>query len=105
MALGGGTNLCLVESVPAAACALREAGRHPRGVPVPRVCSDLLALPRCRLTAVLRTISWASDSARPVIAVVSPSHSIFDLLSGICHVKAERIVVVADEHPSGGSLP
>jgi len=26
-----------------------EKRRHPRGIAVPRMCSDLLALPRCRL--------------------------------------------------------
>jgi hypothetical protein len=44
MALGGGANLRLVESVPATARALRKAGRHSRGLSVPGMCSDLLAL-------------------------------------------------------------
>jgi hypothetical protein len=54
MAMGGGTDLRLAEPVPATAGALRKASRHSRGVLVPRVCPDLLALPACRLGGGLR---------------------------------------------------
>jgi hypothetical protein len=46
MAMGRGKDLRLDESVPATAGALRKAGGHSRGILVPGVCSDLLALPR-----------------------------------------------------------
>jgi hypothetical protein len=49
MPMGGGTGVRLTESVPAAARSLREAGGHSRGILVPRVCSDLLALSASRL--------------------------------------------------------
>ena len=61
MALGGRTDLCLVESVPAAARALRKAGRHSRGILVLGMRSDLLALPACRLGGGLR-VSFARNA-------------------------------------------
>ena len=61
MALGGRTDLRLVESVPAAARALRKAGRHSRGILVPGVCSDLLALPASRLGGGLK-VSFARNA-------------------------------------------
>jgi len=42
MALGGGTDLCLAESVPATARAVRKTGRSSRGIPILGVRSDLL---------------------------------------------------------------
>jgi len=42
MAVGGRTDLCLAESIPPAARSVRKAGRHTRGIPLARVCSDLL---------------------------------------------------------------
>jgi hypothetical protein len=62
MALGGGTNVCLVKSVPPAACTRREAGRHPRAIAVSRVYSDLLALLVRKLTPVLRSISQDAET-------------------------------------------
>src|ERR1700730_6053883 len=41
-------------SVPATAGALRKAGGHSRGILVPGVCSDLLALPASRLSSGLK---------------------------------------------------
>ena len=39
----------LIEPVPPIAGALRETCRYSRGIPLPWVCSDLLALSACRL--------------------------------------------------------
>jgi hypothetical protein len=39
---GGGADLRLVESIPAAARSLRKAGGHSRGIPIHGVRSDLL---------------------------------------------------------------
>ena len=54
MALGGRTDLRLAESVPATARALRKAGGHPRGISVPGMRSDLLALLASRLGGGLK---------------------------------------------------
>jgi transposase len=44
MAVGRGAHICLAQSVSPLACAVRKAGRHPRGVPLARVRADLLAI-------------------------------------------------------------
>lgn len=44
MAMGCRADFRLVESVPAAASSLRKAGGHSRGISIPGMCSDLLAL-------------------------------------------------------------
>ena len=49
MALGGGADVRLVESVPAAARSLRKAGGHSRGISIPGMRPDLLALLASRL--------------------------------------------------------
>jgi hypothetical protein len=54
MALGCGTDLRMVEPVPATARALRKTGGHSRGILVLGVCSDLLALPASRLGGGLK---------------------------------------------------
>ena len=54
MALGGRTDLCLAESVPAAAGSIRKASGHSRGILVIEMCSDLLALPASRLGSGLK---------------------------------------------------
>jgi hypothetical protein len=47
--MGSRTDLRLAEPVPATARALRKAGGHSRGISVPGMRSDLLAIPSCRL--------------------------------------------------------
>ena len=54
MALGGGTNFRLAESIPATAGALRKAGGHSRGILVLGMRSDLLELPARRLGGGLK---------------------------------------------------
>src|SRR5207245_5007998 len=54
MALGGGANLRMAQSVPATARALRKTGGHSRGIPVLGVCFDMLALPASRLGGGLK---------------------------------------------------
>jgi eukaryotic-like serine/threonine-protein kinase len=61
MAMGGRTDLRLVESVPAAARALRKAGGHSRGISILGVCFDLLALPGSRLGGGLK-VSFARNA-------------------------------------------
>src|ERR1700680_3864772 len=61
MAMGGGTDLRLVESIPAAARSLRKAGGHSRGISFPGMHSDLLALPASRLGGGLK-VSFASNA-------------------------------------------
>jgi hypothetical protein len=61
MALGGGADLLLAESVSATAGALRKASRHSRSFLVLGVCSDLLVLPANRLDGGLR-LSFARDA-------------------------------------------
>jgi hypothetical protein len=41
---GRGADVCVAQSVPTLARPLRQAGRHPRGVPLARVRPDLLAI-------------------------------------------------------------
>ena len=43
-AVGRGADVCVAQSVPTLARPLRQAGRHPRGVPLARVRPDLLAI-------------------------------------------------------------
>src|SRR4030095_2563562 len=43
VAVGRGAHICLAESLPPTPRPLRQAGRHPRGVPVTWLCADLLA--------------------------------------------------------------
>jgi hypothetical protein len=63
MAMGGRTDLRLVESVPTAAGALREARGYSRGILVSRMCSDLLALPASRLGGGLKVeVSFACNA-------------------------------------------
>src|SRR5260370_36201070 len=64
MALGGRTDLCLVESVPATARALRKAGGHSRGILVLGGCSDLLAFPASRLGGGVK-VSFARNAFAP----------------------------------------
>ena len=45
LAVGRGADVCVAQSVPTLARPLRQARRHPRGVPLARVRSDLLACP------------------------------------------------------------
>jgi hypothetical protein len=54
MAMGGRTDLRLVESVPASARALRKTGGHSRGILVLGVRSDLLALSASRFGGGLK---------------------------------------------------
>src|SRR6266849_8311710 len=49
MAMGGGTNLRLAESVSPPARPVRKASRHPPGILVAWMCSHLLELPSSRL--------------------------------------------------------
>jgi hypothetical protein len=67
MALGGGTDVRLVESVPAAARALRKAFEHSRGIHILGVRADLLAIPASRLGGVLKLsivpVDYAFSSA------------------------------------------
>src|SRR6186713_3496210 len=44
LAVGRGADVCVAQSVPTLARPLRQAGRHPRGVPLARVRPDLLAI-------------------------------------------------------------
>src|SRR5678815_3183923 len=44
LAVGRGTDVCVAQSVPTLVRPLRQAGRHPRGVPLARVRPDLLAI-------------------------------------------------------------
>ena len=43
MAVGNRKDLRVVKSIPSATSPVREAGRHTRGIPLNRVCFDLLA--------------------------------------------------------------
>ena len=100
MALGGGTNLCLAKSVPPIASALRETGRHPRGVALPRVCSDLLALLVRKLTPVLRAISGDAETqshrfAPSLVARHLGANRLMAVGSGPSHVNAERDIEIA----------
>jgi hypothetical protein len=61
MAMGGGTDLRLVESTPAAARSLRKAGGHSRGISISGMRSDLLALPASRLGGGLK-VSFARNA-------------------------------------------
>jgi hypothetical protein len=61
MALGRGADVRLVESVPAAARALRKAGGHSRGILVLGVRSDLLALSASRFRGGLK-VSFARNA-------------------------------------------
>ena len=45
VAVGRGADVCLAQPVPTLARPLRQAGRHPRGIPFARVRADLLAVP------------------------------------------------------------
>src|SRR5262249_40005486 len=44
VAVGGRADVCMAQPVPTRARPLRQAGRHPRGVPLARVRADLLAV-------------------------------------------------------------
>jgi transposase len=44
VAVGGRGDVCMAQPVPTLARSLRQAGRHPRGVPLARVRADLLAV-------------------------------------------------------------
>jgi hypothetical protein len=61
MAMGGRTDLRLVESVPASARALRKTGGHSRGILVLGVRSDLLALSASRFGGGLK-VSFARNA-------------------------------------------
>ncbi len=87
MALGGGADVRLVESVPAAARSLRKAGGYSRGILVLGVRSDLLALSASRFGGELK-VSFACNaltrrSLAPsmVASTDRPSHVIGQTIS------------------------
>jgi hypothetical protein len=65
MALGRGADVRLVESVPAAAGSIRKADGHSRGILVPWVRSDLLAIPASRLGSGVKTSFARNTLTRP----------------------------------------
>jgi hypothetical protein len=75
MAMGSRTDLRLAESVSAAAGSIRKAGGHSRGISIPGMRSDLLALPACRLGGGVKIGFARKDidpSSRPVLLLGDP---------------------------------
>ena len=65
MALGGRTDIRLAESVQAAEGSIRKAGGHSRGISIPGMRSDLLALPASRLGGGLKLSFARNTLTRP----------------------------------------
>ena len=65
LAVGGRADVCMAQPVPTLARPLRQAGRHPRGVPLARVRADLLAVAAQDLEDGLR-IAQLSEAYRQV---------------------------------------
>ena len=65
MAMGSRTDLRLAEPVPAVAGSIRKAGGHSRGISIPGMHSDLLALPACRLGGGVKTGLHTIQLTRP----------------------------------------
>ena len=64
LALGRRADICLAQSVSTAPCPLRQAGRHPRSVPLARLCADLLAVVAQDLEDRLSRSAFSSSIAR-----------------------------------------
>jgi len=73
LAMGRRADICLAQSVSTSPCPLRQAPRHPRSVPLIRLCADLLAvaaqdvdrLSRCAFSSSNRQVTvWGSGVRR-----------------------------------------